>query len=101
MSELDKETLEIWESFSARFARAADIFTSKYLRLYLEIEEPGFRGSMRDLLNKSEKLGLLDNADNWAEIRELKNMTAHEYSAAAFDLYMARLLGLFIWQSSR
>ncbi len=89
---LDPEALESWESFSARYARSADIFTSKYLRTYLSIEEPGFKGTTRDFLNKAEKLGLIDDAERWAEIRELRNMTAHEYSAEAFDFYMERLL---------
>ena len=52
----DDATLESWESFSARFARASDIFLSQYLRTYVLLSDKGFQGSMRDFLNVGEKL---------------------------------------------
>lgn len=76
---LDIEELETWDSFMARFSRAADLFVSKYLRAKISFEEPGFRGSVRDLLNTAEKLNLIDSATNWIEIKEIRNMQAHEY----------------------
>ncbi len=94
MAELDQETLQAWEGFSARFSRVADIFLSKYVRTYVAEKEPGFRGSMRDIINMGEKLSLLDDADAWVEIREMRNVTAHEYSDAAFDAYIGNLLRL-------
>lgn len=94
MAMLDDESLETWESFSARFARVADLFLSKYLRGIVMFKEPGFRGTMRDYINQGEKLGLLDNTEIWIEIRELRNFTAHEYSDKSFDQYIATLLKL-------
>lgn len=79
VEKLSLEELEHWESFSARFARASDLFLSKYLRTYIQYHEPGFRGSFRDLVNLAEKLELIEKADTWAEIRELRNILAHEY----------------------
>lgn len=76
----DDETLEIWESFSARFARASDIFLSQYLRLLVLLSDKGFRGSMRDFLDTGEKLGIIDDADAWMNVRELRNVFAHEYT---------------------
>jgi hypothetical protein len=70
MDKLDQEQLEAWEGFTARFARVADSFLSKYLRTFVGEHEPGFRGSMRDYLNQAEKLGLIESAQLWAEIRE-------------------------------
>lgn len=90
--ELNKDTLEGWESFSARYARATDLFTNKYIRTYVAIQEPGFRGSTKDLLNQAEKHRFIDDASVWSEIRELRNYTAHEYSSEAFDFYIERLL---------
>ena len=42
--------------------------------------DPGFRGEIRDLLDKAEKTGLVSNADEWMKIRELRNQIAHEYT---------------------
>jgi hypothetical protein len=78
--ELDDETLETWESFAARFARVSDIFLARYLRTYILNSDPGFRGSFRDFVNQAEKLGLIDDTTIWFEIRELRNISAHEYN---------------------
>lgn len=84
-SDLDDELLEIWESFSARFSRVIDLFLSRYLRSYILYNDPGFKGSLRDHINCGEKLGLIDDANWWLELRELRNITAHEYND--IDLY--------------
>jgi hypothetical protein len=75
---LDK--LEPWEALTSRFARATDIFLSKYIRLLVLSGDPGFRGEMRDFLDKAEKSGMLSSADQWMKIRELHNKIAHEYT---------------------
>ena len=77
---LDEEQLETWESFSARFARVSDLFLTKYLRCAVLKEDPGFEGTLRDFVDQGEKMGLLENADRWMAIRELRNITAHEYT---------------------
>ncbi len=79
-SYLTTQELESWEGFVARFARVSDIFLSKYVRSFVLRGDPAFRGSLRDFVNQAEKLGLIDNSEQWLEIRELRNMTAHEYS---------------------
>lgn len=88
----DNETLETWESFSARFARASDIFLSQYIRTYILMTDPGFRGTMRDFLDSAEKIGLIDNARAWMEIRELRNISAHEYTEEDLAAVFKRLL---------
>ena len=93
-AKLDQETLETWESFSARFSRVADLFLSKYVRLYIDMYEPGFRGTMIDFINQAEKMRLLHDANTWIEIRKLRNATAHEYSDQAFDDYVQKILFL-------
>ncbi len=78
--DLDQESLETWESFTARFARVADIFMSKYIRAYILHQDPAFRGSLRDHLNQAEKLGLINDIESWMTIRALRNISAHEYT---------------------
>jgi hypothetical protein len=79
-AQLDEETLETWESFAARFCRVADVFLSKYLRAFVLLQDPGFNGSFRDFINQAEKLHLIDNTECWMAIRELRNISAHEYT---------------------
>ena len=43
-------------------------------------QDPGFSGTLRDFVNQGEKLKLFDSADQWMAIRELRNISAHEYS---------------------
>ena len=78
--QLGEETLETWESFAARFCRVADIFLMEYLRAYVLKEDPGFTGSLRDFVNQAEKLNLITNAEKWMAIRELRNISTHEYT---------------------
>ena len=80
MSDLNEETLETWESFMSRFARTSDIFVMKYLRTWVKIEEPTFEGSTKDLLNYAEKKGVIESADIWMDLRNLRNRISHEYA---------------------
>jgi hypothetical protein len=80
LSKLSTQELESWEGFVARFARVSDIFLSKYVRTYVLKGDPAFRGTLRDFVNQAEKMELIEEAEQWMTIRELRNMTAHEYS---------------------
>lgn len=77
--QLNEDQLADWESFIARFSRASDIYFMKYLRTKILIQDPGFHGSFIDSLNQAEKLNLIDHAEPWLEMRDLRNTAAHEY----------------------
>jgi hypothetical protein len=81
MTSKNLDDLESWEALTSRFARTTDIFLSKYIRLLILDLDPGFRGEMRDYLDKAEKSALITNADQWMKIRELRNKIAHEYTS--------------------
>lgn len=85
---LDDETLETWESFAARFGRVSDVFLTKYLRGLILLQDPGFNGSLRDFLNQGEKLRIIDNTETWMAIRELRNISAHEYTDNDLALFL-------------
>lgn len=80
INEKDDEILETWESFSARFSGVVDIFLAKYLRTFVLYHDPGFTGSLRDFINYGEKTGIITDVDKWLVLRELRNITAHEYT---------------------
>ena len=90
-SKMDDEDLETWESFSARFCRVSDIFLAKYVRTFVLAQDPGLIGSFRDFLNQAEKLNLLDNVELWMSIRELRNISAHDYTDKDLALFFKRL----------
>lgn len=81
-SQLSSEDLETWEGLIARFGRVSDIYLSKYLRALVSHAEPGFRGSFRDYLDQAAKMKIIGEVEQWIEIRELRNLSVHEYSKA-------------------
>lgn len=87
----DSETLETWEGFVARFARVSDLFIMKYLKTKVKLADPGFRGSVMDLLNLSEKLNLIDDARVWYRIRELRNQATNDYTEEEFEKYLEEI----------
>jgi hypothetical protein len=94
VAEMDDEELESWEGLVSRFARAGDIFLSKVLRYWVEAEDPGFRGSFKDLVHTAEKYGLLKNPEVWFRIRELRNLVVHEYAGESANEDLAEMIAL-------
>jgi hypothetical protein len=88
---LDDEILEVWESFSSRFARVVDLYTTKYLKTCVLLSDPAFDGSYRDLLDASEKLGLIESAHEFMKLREIRNIHAHDYREDKLELYLTDL----------
>lgn len=84
LTENDEETLETWESFTARFARVVDIFLTKFIKAKIKLEDPAFDGSLRDYLNLAAKLGWVSDVDRWVSMRELRNIQAHDYTDETF-----------------
>lgn len=74
----DMDAAEDVEAFASRFGRLQDTIGDKLLprALAVLLERPG---SMLDNLNRGERLGWIDNAEQWASIRELRNRLIHEY----------------------
>jgi len=63
---------------TSRFSRLSDIIMQKVLRSIdtINLEDTG---TMRDRLNRAEKNELISSAEEFAEIRKLRNDIAHEY----------------------
>jgi uncharacterized protein YutE (UPF0331/DUF86 family) len=72
-----KDDREI-EAMTARFKRAHYIFVAKTLRLIDVLE--GSEGTTIDVLNRSEKRGIIESASDFRKMRVLRNTIAHEYS---------------------
>ncbi|MEK6628218.1 MAG: hypothetical protein AABY53_06295 [Bdellovibrionota bacterium] len=89
--EMDEETLEAWEGFSSRFLRVVDIYTTKYLKTCVLLSDPAFDGSYRDLLDQTEKLKLIESADFFMKMREIRNIHAHDYREDKLILFLTDL----------
>jgi len=79
-AQLSAEDFEKWDGFAVRFARSSDIFLSKFIGAAVRRDDPAFDGGFRDKLDQAEKLGIIENVPIWMEIRQLRNVTVHEYS---------------------
>lgn len=66
------------EALTNRFARLSDLLIRKVFRLIHFLDgEP--QETLRDSINRAEKIGLIENGALFAEIREVRNAIAHDY----------------------
>ncbi len=66
------------DAFVCRFGRLQDNLGDKLLPHYLNMLGEK-TGAVLDNLNLAEKLGLIQSADIWMTLRELRNQMIHEY----------------------
>lgn len=76
--EYDLEEQESFEALTSRFARTADILTQKAFKTLFALLQEDVRTKI-DAANFAEKIGIIENADIFLNIRELRNQIAHEY----------------------
>ena len=76
--EIDPMLAERLDAFVARFGRLQDTAGDKLLPALLAALAEKI-GPAIDNLDKAEKLGLLESADGWMEMRRLRNQMVHEY----------------------
>lgn len=68
------------EMLSSRFAKLQDLIGAKIIDFYLNAIDENILGlTMKDKLNRLEKLGLIERASIWTKLREIRNHLAHEY----------------------
>ena len=76
--EYDLEEQESFEALTARFARTSDILTQKVIKsMFILLHEN--INTIIDAARFLEKLGIIENADDLLNIREIRNQIAHEY----------------------
>ncbi len=76
--ESDPILAERLDAFVSRFGRLQDTVGDKLLpALLLAMAERS--GPAIDNLDKAEKLGFIESADAWMEMRRLRNQMVHEY----------------------
>ena len=79
LDELDENQLESVEAFTSRFARSVDLLVNKVLRS-LDRYELKSGGSLLDVVNRAEGRGFLDDANELREMKDIRNVIAHDYA---------------------
>ena len=91
--EYDFDEHDRFEALTARFARTSDIFIQKILRL-IDVIELENTGSIIDRLNRAEKRGHIVSAEDFKNIRRLRNNIAHEYTLLDLEGMIQQVLML-------
>jgi hypothetical protein len=76
-----EEQLESVETFTGRFARSVDLLVNKVLRSLDRVEmQP--EGTLLDVVNRAEKRGFLARTQELREMKDVRNIIAHDYAGA-------------------
>ena len=76
--EADVDLAERVEAFVGRFGRLQDTVGDKLLPLVLSVLGEKTSAAI-DNLDRAERLGLINSADEWIAMRNLRNQMVHEY----------------------
>lgn len=83
---MDEETIGFLDQYIFRFSKLQDSMGSRLFPLTLEaLAEPVADMAFIDILNRLEKLEILDSAFSWVQLRNIRNDIAHEYPASLIE----------------
>lgn len=86
---LDENQIRCIDQFIFRFSKLQDAIGAKLSRYVLAyLDEDVSSLPMRDILNLLERYHIIDNADEWGYIRELRNEIAHDYPLLENDVVL-------------
>lgn len=81
--DLDDITIGFLDQFIFRFSKLQDMMGSRLFPSILELlAEPVTEKAFIDILNRLEKLEIIESALHWIELRKIRNDIAHEYPAS-------------------
>ena len=76
----DKEKIKTIDAFIFRFIKLQDFMGDKLFKELLKrVGEYKDNMSLIDVLDKLEKLEVIDNSDKWIDFKVLRNKLTHEY----------------------
>lgn len=84
---------EPYDALCDRYVRAVEIGL-KYFRTYEKYQYAENSDTLRDLLNRMEKAGLITTTSLWIDMRDIRNRIVHDYLPTAlkniYDLICGR-----------
>ena len=93
IGEADPELEETLEVMTARFARLEDLLIKRVFRAVAAVELSDAQ-RLLDVLDLMEQLGIVESAEQWVELRELRNTIVHEYEAQDLTALQRRVHGM-------
>ena len=79
-SKISQIELALFDQLIYRFSKLQDSMGSRLFKQLLEVLEEDITGlPFIDILNKMEKLYLLDDSKTWIALRQTRNTISHEY----------------------
>lgn len=70
--------LEPYDALADRYMRAVECCL-KFFRSYERLLFAEYSETLRDLLNRMHKLGVISTVQRWMEMRDLRNRIVHDY----------------------
>lgn len=86
------EEREPYDALSDRFVRAVEVCI-KFFRSYELLQFAENSNTLRDQLNRMEKLGLITSTELWFRMRDVRNRIVHDYLPAEIKGLYDDLLG--------
>lgn len=81
LADATEAQLESIEAFTARFARAVDLLVNQVLHS-LDRVELRAEGTLLDVVHRAEQRGLVERADLLRDMKDVRNLIAHDYAGA-------------------
>lgn len=79
-SQIPQLGMALFDQLVFRFSKLQDSMGTRLFRQILEFLEEDVSGlPFIDILTKMEKLNLIDNANDWISLRQIRNTVSHEY----------------------
>lgn len=88
------DELEPYDALCDRFVRCVEM-ALKFFRGYERLSEAIQSDTLRDLLLRMEKLGLVSTATLWVDMRDVRNRIVHDYLPEQVEALYALLQGPF------
>ena len=80
LSSLNDQQITLLDQYIYRFTKLQDAMGQRLFKYSLTVlQEDAHSMAFIDQLNRMEQLGILQSAHEWQELRQLRNLLAHEY----------------------
>ena len=77
---LDRHAVQALDQYLFRFSKLQDTMGDKVFPLIIQMYEQNTqRHPFVDVLNKLEKLGFISSTKEWLNLRQIRNVIAHQY----------------------
>lgn len=89
-TKLNEDEVEHIDQYLFRFAKLQDAIGKRFFKvIFVSLEEDIEDISFIDLLNRLEKLNVLDSAEQWLELRKIRNVLSHTYEDEPEEMSIA------------